>query len=222
MNPLKLPNLFGERKKGDVVTIEGVNHRNAVRARYLGSGRFTKAFKTDKCVLLFTFHGDHCKNILTRCPANPHLPKIVYWGELGTLAEVYRTTFYAVNPLFNSSQNKIIGELIAARKLIAKSKGAQANADTFNWNFLRLIEHRVPKSIQLALEHVVVAAKYWSNYYRLDSFKGSNLGSDGNGNIIFIDPVFDTQLLDEDNRRRIAAIRKPSGPKVLNNICDYN
>ena len=212
--PRKAPTLFGAYRTGQQVKIQFETGGSSIWAGYLGSGRFTTAYVRGETVYLYTFHGDLSKSILAhahREHPSPHIPKIQRLGIEkfeGHVVNVYSAKFYhKVVRTHLSPQNKELVTLLQELHDDAKHEFPGNIVRSYKASeFNRVIteSERLPDEIREVLENLSQIALDWGDHYIFDNFHIRNLGLNGKGKIVLIDPMFDMEKIqrDHDYRRR--------------------
>lgn len=212
--PGRPPRQFGARRKGDVRDII-VSHKVKRNAVFLGSGRFTNAFLHGRDVYLFTHYGDFSKEILWHCnegKRNPHVPVIeridVLDGPRGTEWDVYvyRSVLYEM-PL-KATSGKAWSEhreLARVRDEAQWRESGKRFIDTdrcHNINYYVCENAKVSESTREALAEIADRARDYGDNYLFDDFRPRNLGLDKRGRLVFVDPVFDAEIINADAMER--------------------
>lgn len=208
--PYSAPRQFGARRKGDVrdITVCRKVKRNAV---FLGAGRFTNAFLHGRDVYLFTHYGDYSKEILWQCnerPRNPHIPvmeridvldgpKYADWDIY-----VYRSRYYEM-PL-SANTGRAWQDYKALRLVREKAHWLEPDKRVIDTDRCRNINYYVSDNAKItakALEALKELADGCANYgdnYLFDDFRARNLGTDERGRLVFVDPVFNAEIVNKD------------------------
>ena len=219
----KAPLLFGAKRIGDVVSIytkEQNRNRRRREARFLGCGKFTCAFSltTDPSkVFLYTFYGDHSKDILAyaRKLRNPHLPVIDKVGDIdhkGLDVQVYLTKLYKMAPT-RADMGEVNYMIMKALQLAHRMADAAIKGDLItNLTVHAFNEHvvnnaRVHDNVKLALEHIHHSCANWGDHYLFDDFRKANLGLDHKNNLVLVDPIFDAEKVYNDVLARMEATK---------------
>lgn len=216
--PRRAPLLFGAKKKGQHCVI--VVDRNGFQcdADFIGTGRFTTAFRVSGSddVILYTFYNDRSKSILAQAwrefgRTNPHIPRVTRVGQIeieGLLANVYKARHYhKVIRKYLTPENKRIVEILQEAQDEAQHEHPYniiRSRKAHEFNQLVVNAPGLPTSIKLALEHLAEIALDWGDHYIFDKFQLRNLGLDGRGRLVLIDPMFDMAKVqrDYDYRRK--------------------
>jgi hypothetical protein len=213
---LTAPKLFGAKRIGDEVWLEVGTKRR--KGRYIGSGRFTSAYFAGNDVFLYTFYDDHSKDILSQCWShykNPHLPKIELVGSLEWQPwkhswdiQIYKTRFYYTSPRLRDMDERVVELFRSLRKAHAWASDTieghlVSENKCYIFNKAVAAYKGLPGSAVLALEHLTESSKYWGDHYLFDNFRSANVGLDGKGQLIFIDPLLDVKQVNEDVKRRM-------------------
>lgn len=215
--PETAPKLFGANRKGQTCIIIVDSKGTLKPAEYLGSGRFTTAFRTGpRDMILYTFFSDKCKSILAQTykehgVENPHLPCVTRVGKLtieGLPANIYRARYYKKIYKSNlTNTNKRIVRLLqeahddACHEFphnIVRSKKAQ------EFNELIAQTEGLPSKLTEALHCLADVALDWGDNYIFDNFHTRNWGLNNRGDLVMIDPMFDMAIIqrDHDFRKR--------------------
>lgn len=211
--------LFGINKHNKIGTMPAIPEVDIARRRqviWLGQGQFTVAYKalSSDRVFLFTDPRDQSKRLLATARGylehtNLHLPEIILLGSTtieDRFVEVYETRMY--EPLKINKTN---------RDLLVRLTEAHEEADNrvthnyhpvgweqeFNQVIVNTFKAISVKDVYIraALRALSQLAPVLGKHIIFDAFRNRrNVRSDSNGNIVFIDPMFDIEA--RDNARR--------------------
>ena len=215
--PKKTPAIFGAKRKGQncVITIDSTGAK--MTANFIGSGRFTTAFRAGPHVILYTFYGDHSKSVLAQTwyeygKGNPYLPRITRIGQIeieGQTAKIYRAKYYnrVIRKYLSPENERIVTALQEAQDDACHEFPDDIVRSNSAYEFNRVVSGAkgLPESLSLALEHLTEVALDWEGHYIFDNFRIRNLGLDGRGRLVLIDPMFPMDLIqrDHDYRKRM-------------------
>ena len=212
----KAPKLFGASRSGEHCRIITDLNGHSAYANYIGSGRFTTAYRMGREVILYVFHQDFSKSILSQAwreYKNSHLPRITRIGRIvneGEDVNVYKAAYY--RPIFKkylSDTNKRTLEILEeahdrACQLHPHDIVDKQDIDGFNNTIIHT--PGLPESIRLALEHLYHVSHDWGDNYIFDAFQYKrphcNIRLNHWGHLIFADPMFDAKKIRDDHRGR--------------------
>jgi hypothetical protein len=177
-------------------------------AEYIGSGRFTTAFARKEDVYLYTFHGDLSKSILAhahREHPNPHIPRVERLGISkfeGHIVNVYKAKFYRrVRRENMDAENKRIIHMLQEAHDEAKHEFPGDIVRTYRASEFNEIITRtkgLPDTLSEALKDLAHISLDWGDHYIFDNFHIRNLGLNGKGKLILLDPMFDMEKIQKD------------------------
>jgi hypothetical protein len=217
----RAPRLFGARNYGDLVTIKVPGRLRPIKASYIGSGRFSSVYRIrSQEVIIYNFFGDRSKCILEqsyRDYKNPHLPKVKYLGDMklrGPMLpedlkmKVFRANYYTpmTDFVFRDLPDETKG-LVRALKKAHRQADNSLRGHIINdmkcgdFNRALVDKAKVPNVMKKALTHLAYECEAWGDHYIFDDFRRANMALDARGRIVFIDPMFDVNMLHEYNMR---------------------
>jgi hypothetical protein len=197
------------------------------RACFLGRGRYSLAFRLagDGPVILYTYFGDMCKEILTGCQEghdaggewvearNPHIPEI---EQIGTFdapryaddIRVYRARWYEPLTAAHKEAWAQRNELARVREEAYREHVAEAHMAAYEGvtvNYQTAETARVPASLKASLMQLTNEAANYGSGYMFDNFRKGNQGVDEEGRLVLLDPMFDAE---ETYKEYLALMRR--------------
>jgi hypothetical protein len=203
------PKLFGAKRKGDACKI--LLPSGGKRFGYfLGSGRFTNAFWDGKShVYLYTLYDDVSKDILVeahqRLPRNPHIPDI---REMGTIPgpawadwdiKLYKSKMYDTHVARHEMSHSAWYD---RRELKQAHTDTHYDGAGYDFNSTVVRKADVAQSLHDALWMIIDVCQDHGDHIIFDNFAHKNTAVDPKGNLVLIDPVFDSDMLLKDMQRR--------------------
>lgn len=188
-------------KKGDWLDI--VVKGKAVRACFIGNGKYSNAFRAESgnSVFIFTYFGDKCKEILSDCyrdQFNVHLPKMER-VEKQRDVRIYKSKYYEQIRKFYWESWHIRKELYLAReraykRVIKSPEEVCYKAVLLNHETLDQIRN-VPRPVARAVASLCEISASYGDNFMLDAFTVRNTAVDAQGRIVLLDPIYDAKAL---------------------------
>lgn len=203
--PAKAPLLFGAKNYRDWVEIELPGGRKLM-AQFIGRGKFSNVFVNSlRQIYIYTQHGDLSKDILSHIDwrSNSHIPMMRWVGSMsGCKIDVYLSRYYHLfmGRRVTPEHKEIVKELRRLHKEAASvfTGDIIAKDQCIDFNYYIAEHARVPDKLKEALMLITESAQDWGKHYLFDDFRNKNLGLTAKGHLVFIDPVFNAELLQKE------------------------
>lgn len=194
------------------------------RAVFLGRGRYTVAFRlVSGPVILYTYFGDICKEILAQCQdghdeggtwcegRNPHVPEIERVGVFSSPrhaddVRVYRARYYEPLTAAHREAWAHRNELERVRREAYAEivrEPSMARYEGVTVNYAVATRARVPERLKAALAELTDAAANYGAGYMFDGFKKTNQGVDEEGRLVLLDPLYDAKEVYEETMAQL-------------------
>jgi hypothetical protein len=233
--PQHAPMMWGAKKKGQIVKATYPNQN----LMYLGSGRFTVAFKqtNSSIVWLYTYWEDFSKSIMAHAHreyvestflAIPHIIRQRSWDYKGKRCNVYKSEYidpYESSRARSKHLQKLVDNLMEVHEEVRnKYKGditdeRNQQCDAFNRDIiLGCMDADIPEYLTDTLELLQWVAQDWGDHYIFDNFHERNLGVKNN-KLMLLDPMFDMNKIQKDFNARKK--RDTTAARLIHEIDNY-
>lgn len=221
--PERAPTLFDveHHQRGQKALIITPELETRMWANYLGSGKFATAYVRKEDVYLYVFHNDCSKSILAQAyreHPSPHLPKIERLGRMtldGHKVDIYKAKFYyhVMASRLTKENRDIVNILQEAHDEACTKFPNNIVRTNKSEDFNRVITQAkgLPDSIRTTLINLAEISLDWGDHYIFDNFHTRNLGLNGKGKLVFIDPMFDMDKVQKDFDQRRRATHQRNG-----------
>lgn len=186
-----------------------------VTVERIGKGRFCTAYRDVASDTVYLFvaedQGDYSKEILKYLRGTPYIPDLEYLWDYQTRL-VYRTKYY---PRLTAASKLAWAQYKALAKCLedARTECTQRRPAHVAWyqdghhimyRTVELLRERYPESEELTgtLDTLVSWASSYGASYCFE-FWPRNLGTDTNGGLILLDPIFDMETVAKDRAEHL-------------------
>ncbi len=197
-------------KRGDwkIITVDG----EKLRAVYLGSGHYARAYRVQDTVYCFVRQDDYMKEMVSNCQSMKHIPEVKGHGEhyeRGQYYNVYSMPYYEPLTARHTEawkQYRILQrEHEAAKTEIRNKKGFQSWSVQMNELNYALVERlsQLPSMASMvdALEHLASNTSNYGSGFGFE-FSTRNLGVDKDQNLILRDICFDQEKISQERLKQ--------------------
>lgn len=204
-------------KRGDICTIKIDDRPRQVS--YLGAGAHAKAYRDGDAVFLLVHDEDeHMKEAVEMwCSPMPHIPDIkrhdAQTGRGGKEIQVYSMPFYPNITASDREAWAVLKTLTEAAERIRRARyGYRCERNLYQWGlyFARDViddtRGKVPETVSEALTELMNAGSNYGSGVTFE-FGRRNIGTDGQGRIVFRDILFDAEKVQREQMAEMRARR---------------
>ena len=209
--PSRAPKQFGATKKRQNVEI--LIWDKPVKATFIGWGQFSNVFRgKGNDVFIYTHYGDNSKEIISMCNDNPHIPPMEKIEVIDGPAQedwdvhVFKSKYF--EPFVQARSAKAWAHHKELRRVRDNCNQLQPDTRMIDSGKCQAINYcvadtaRVPAPVKEALNILAETSLNFGQNFLFDDFRPRNLGLDKQGRIVFIDPLFDAELIHNDIKLR--------------------